>query len=285
MDIPFHQEQIDFMMSLASSRIEFLNPLFWLLNYVDSSYFLFPLFTIILVGCSYRWGLRFFYLVSISNILNTVVKQLVEWPRPSTEFPEIGMVHFPSYGFPSGGAQNAMLFGLLLIFYWRTRAAWIIGVAWILLLSFTRLYLAVHYPIDVLGGWAIAIPLFIAFYYTIGSIEKYLAKKGLAFSLVISLALPFLLFFSNSQNIKDIGGTLLGVGLATYFSLKHHLFLSRPKSLGEAALRSLLAVALFFLLYFAIPESLYSPLRYFAILFIFTLAVSPLCRLLVKHAR
>ena len=66
------------------------------------------------------------------------------------------------YGFPSGHAVlSSAVVGVLLILLWRSRVArplqvlgTAVGVAFVLLVGASRLYLGVHYPSDVLAGWA-----------------------------------------------------------------------------------------------------------------------------------
>src|SRR5271163_2718599 len=109
--LPYHQQQLEFMIDLARSRIEFLDPFFRFLNYFDSPYFFFVLIPVIWIGFSYQWGLRIFYWATINNLINSFVKNAFAWPRPSTDLPELGLFTPSSHGFPSGGAQMSMLLG------------------------------------------------------------------------------------------------------------------------------------------------------------------------------
>jgi membrane-associated phospholipid phosphatase len=67
-----------------------------------------------------------------------------------------------TYSFPSGHAATSVCFyGLLAIIVagWtksagRRQAVWAAAVLIILLIGFSRIYLGVHYPTDVLGGYA-----------------------------------------------------------------------------------------------------------------------------------
>jgi len=93
-----------------------------------------------------------------SVIINRTVKVLLHrvrphlWESPAPEF---------DYGFPSGHAMSSMTFVVaLVILTWGSRWCWLVmifGSFFILAIGWTRLYLGVHYPSDILAGWAASI--------------------------------------------------------------------------------------------------------------------------------
>lgn len=98
-------------------------------------------------------------------VLTTVLKVVFERDRP--ELFESGYTA-SFYSFPSGHATIAVGFygTLTLLVAWRLRGArrWtviVFGVLLVLLIGFSRLYLGVHYPTDVLAGY-LAAPLWIS---------------------------------------------------------------------------------------------------------------------------
>lgn len=101
------------------------------------------------------------YLISTllgSIIINRTAKVLLHRVRPhlwESPSPEL------DYGFPSGHAMSSMtLVVALIILTWGTRWCWlvlIVGGLFVLAIAWTRLYLGVHYPSDILAGWMVSI--------------------------------------------------------------------------------------------------------------------------------
>lgn len=65
-----------------------------------------------------------------------------------------------SYSFPSGHAMISMALALtLIVLTYHSRVRWVslsLGLFYVLIIGFSRLYLGVHYPTDILGGWLIS---------------------------------------------------------------------------------------------------------------------------------
>ena len=89
--------------------------------------------------------------------INLILKNIFTRDRPDLW---ASIVNETSYSFPSGHAMasSAVALSVILIF-WQTRYRWLItvlAVDYMLFVGATRLYLGVHYPTDILGGWVMS---------------------------------------------------------------------------------------------------------------------------------
>ncbi len=275
--MPFHDEQLRFVIWMSEQiRTPYLDPFFRFLNYFDGPYFFLFALPIVWFGISYKWGLRFFYLCALSSILNSYAKIFIGWPRPSQDLPSLGMFDFTSYGFPSGGAQTAFLLGSLLIYYGKSRLAWTLGMVYILLISFSRIYLGAHYPIDILGGWIIGFALFLLFVFSIDQIEKFLNRIGFFPAFLLSQIIPLTLFIITRKYL--LIGTM-AVGIGAYFTYRYSLFLPPPATFYQRSIRALFAILLSVPLYFLWPNDFYMQLGFFIQMLWISLAIGPLLKL------
>lgn len=91
-------------------------------------------------------------------IASGVLKDLVARPRP-TRVPELeGVLHLVNnyrsgqYGFVSSHASTTMACALLFSLIWRKKIATVGLMLWVAMNCYSRMYLGVHYPLDIIGG-------------------------------------------------------------------------------------------------------------------------------------
>lgn len=104
-----------------------------------------------------------FFLFSMggASLVMLLTKLLFARERPAL-FPGVDLWQEGSPSFPSGHATGSFAFFLTLYLVMQRRAtrwrwlAAVVGIVMVLGISASRLYLQVHYPSDILAGWALA---------------------------------------------------------------------------------------------------------------------------------
>lgn len=242
--------QLQCIEKLQAIRCPLVDAFFKCLNFFDTQPFVFILIPAIWLGISWKWGARLFYLLALNSICNFSLKLFFALPRPFQLDPSLGVITVDGYGFPSGGAQTALVLGGVLIYTFKKRWAWIVGLNYFFWISLSRLYLGVHFPMDVLGGWVVG-AFVLAMYITVRPwIEKRLHTWNLVSLLCLSQALPLALL--SSGYFTKVCTAAMGVGFGLFLASRYHLSLPIPKTASQAFWRALLGVGGTFIFYYAL---------------------------------
>lgn len=220
-----------------------------------------------------RVGARLTILFLFSAYLNTVAKVLVAQPRPYQYDPGVLQLYKAAGGgFPSGHTQNAVVVWGYLASHLRRVGPWILAGCLMLLIPLSRLYLGVHFPTDLLGGYLLGAALLLLYLWLEPIVEAWLTKKGLAWQLCAGLLVPLLLMPLVPGNGKYgviIGGTLMGTGVG--FALERRLVRFESGGLWwKRVLRFFIGVPVVFTLWLGLrtafyglePEQIYRFVRY-----------------------
>ncbi|MBS1250879.1 MAG: Phosphatidylglycerophosphatase B [Chloroflexi bacterium] len=101
-------------------------------------------------------GFRLGAMLLLSGSLNSTLKILFHSPRPYWYTTQVRAISSgEAFGFPSGHAQNAASLWGLGAASLKRRWAWIAAIFVIFFIGLSRIYLGVHFPVDVLTGWAV----------------------------------------------------------------------------------------------------------------------------------
>jgi membrane-associated phospholipid phosphatase len=157
-----------------------------------------------------RLGLGMAVMLIASNALNGLVKLLLHLPRPYWVDTRVQALNSEtSYGLPSGHAQNAAaIWGYLASQgrRWRPAVAWALALILIGLISVSRPYLGVHFPMDVLGGWVLGGLLLWAMLRWQAPAEAWLARAGLGRQILVAVVVSVVYLALGVATLASLGG-------------------------------------------------------------------------------
>lgn len=122
----------------------------WIPLYVVVSYF---------VIRKYKWDgvfcmLAIILCTVIADQMSSVIKKMIERPRPCNALPIVHILENcgGGYSFTSNHASNVFGYAMLtsLLFKKKSYSLWIFF--WAALVSYSRIYVGKHYPLDIMGG-------------------------------------------------------------------------------------------------------------------------------------
>ena len=154
-------ETITFLQGFATPA---LDTFFQLVTRIGNTNAYIVLLLTVYLAVDSRFGQRLGILVLVSYYLNFHLKGLLETARPFELNPALGRTPEGANcsesgpGFPSAHAQISLTFWGYLA--WWLRRPWFWGLALLIitaLVSLSRMYLGLHFPVDVLGGLIIGL--------------------------------------------------------------------------------------------------------------------------------
>lgn len=198
-------------------------------------------------------GARIGIAVLFSSFLNLYVKEIFHQPRPYDLDPSLGLAKESSYGFPSGHSQTSLTFwGAALSIL--PRVVGILAFALIpLLVALSRIYLGVHFPTDVFGGWALGIVVLLAYYGLGAKVEALLHRWNLRSRIILIATLTLGMNFLMPEDTR-LAGAFFGSAAGFAIASKYLRF-SAQGTLFKKALRYLLGLGTLLVVY-SLPKML-----------------------------
>jgi membrane-associated phospholipid phosphatase len=154
----FLNSGIQFILRLQSLG-GWLAPVMKLFTFLGNEMFYLMIAPAILWCIDSTLGMRLGLFLMINGTINAVLKIALHDPRPYWFSNKVTAAASTenSFGAPSGHAQNAVVVWGTLAYRIKTRWAWIIAGFIIFMIGISRIFLAMHFPQDVLLGWLFGI--------------------------------------------------------------------------------------------------------------------------------
>lgn len=137
---------------------------FWVITQLGSGWLLVILGVYFLIGRnkSQLLGRRLLVNGAITYVVIELAKNLIGRSRPDLLLLTIkqkGIFELHGFGFPSGHTAMATIISLTMMSYLPKRWRWL-PWAWIPLVGLSRIYLGVHAPLDIIGGFAVGLSVY-----------------------------------------------------------------------------------------------------------------------------
>lgn len=269
--------ELTILKSIQSIANPFLDAFFKIITFIGEPYILIPVVVLLYYLFHKKFGEYLIYTMLTSLIINTGLKNIFKFARPigqegiRTLLPETAT----GYSFPSGHSQSASTFFFAIANYMKKRIWWILSILLTSLVCFSRLYLGVHYPKDVIFGFILGVVISYLCYKLYLKIEN----KLLLYLLTPLVFLPFF-FFGISEDFIKIFAGMVGFALGSIIEKKYVNFSTDRLSFKCCILRCLLIGIIvgtsFILFKLFLPEGMLFDFIKYAVLVFLAIGIVPL---------
>jgi membrane-associated phospholipid phosphatase len=187
-----YQWGLEFVRALQTIENPVLTAIIRGITVLGSELFYAPVILLIYWCINEKKGQRLALLLLLSAWVSNAVKVLLKQPRPYFLDPSVGLGVASGYGLPSGHAQHSLVFWAAALSGVLTeRRRWLFAGVVTVVIGFTRLYLGVHFPTDLLAGWLLALLVLGAAHFARPFLERLFAAGGLRSRMIAAAAVSF----------------------------------------------------------------------------------------------
>ncbi|URZ05334.1 phosphatase PAP2 family protein [Clostridium felsineum] len=267
------QYNIEIIKFLQQFSNPFLDKIAEAVTMTAEEYFIIAFIAIIYLCIDKKLGYIMAVTILYSSIINYYVKSVFKIKRPIGTFGirSLRLQTADGYSFPSGHTQGATVFWLSLVKHIKKTYIYFIAAIMIILVGISRIYLGVHRPIDVIGGF-----IFGSFCVEVlnrtNKLKKY--KKNLVIFLVIIFPMMAITIYINDAKLYQELGAVLGFIIGHDIQEKYIKFNPKTNAINNIIkiLITILGMIILKVLFDAIlPKMLvFYFIKYFCILLWFT---------------
>lgn len=256
---------MEFLRLLESIRFPALNGFMSAVTFAGDEMAFMAVALLVFWCVSKRVGYYIFLVDFMGTVITQIMKLLFRVPRPWMLDPDFTIVESAraaanDYSFPSGHTLNAVgTWGTLAVAQKQKWLRLVCG-ALIVLIPFSRMYLGVHTPKDVLAAFVVAVVLIVLFRPMFRTEEQFRKNSGLMLALMIVFSLILVCFMEfwkfpadvhaefvagGKKNAYTITGAVLGLLVVFYYDKKYLNFDTKAPFAAQV-LKYVLGMAILF---------------------------------------
>jgi len=161
-------------------------------------------------------ALKLMLILLPSLLLNFYFKEIFHTARPMG----VALIEQLGFAFPSGHAQGSTTLWLMLVLLVRPKWMNVLAVIMIILVSVSRLYLGVHYPIDILGGILIgAVIVFVYHKFLYDAFKNIItAKTAIGIASMVTIMILFFTILYPADDAITLLAVMWGFAMVIIFT-------------------------------------------------------------------
>ncbi len=237
---------LDFLLWLQNLSTGWLDTIMGGITQLGGEYFFIAAFGFLYWCVDVRGSMRLFILFCSSLYLTGALKEITAVPRPFQAYPEQIDARLvdtaEEASFPSGHAVNSVVFWGYLAMAFRRRWLYVVAPIIVLLVGFSRLYLGLHWPLDVLGGIIVGLILLGFAYLMLRLSASVPIQARFPATLILCLVpLFFFLLFPSKVAARSMG-VLFG-GVLGHLLERHYVRFPVRRPAWQQVLKMLIGLA------------------------------------------
>ena len=231
---------LDVVIWLQAHGNGFFDALGIALHAAGSEVFYLAMLALLMWAVDRRLGVRLLFALILASVVTETLKNLFQTPRPHLAYPEqvTALVAQGGFGMPSGHVLIGLVVWGYLAWRLRRRAVTLLVGGYVLLLGWSRMYVGVHYPQDVLVGLIVGGLLLWGYVRFADGVAAWWwrASLGGQIAVIVACSLLVVLLTVGSADGLALGGLLLGIGPGLLWAERSARFSARG-SLWRRGLR------------------------------------------------
>ena len=235
---PFFESGLEWIMALQQMHGPVIDSFFRGITFMGEEMFYLLIIPFLFWSVDPALGARVGVAFLLSAYLNPVLKDIFQEPRPFHLDATVQLSEAEGTGMPSGHSQTSVMVWGVLAWQVSKKWFWAIAITFMLLIGFSRVFLGVHFPHQVLAGWSVGIIILAAYVLLEPRVESLLATLRLREQLAIAFSVPSLLalLFLSDSTVATMAvmagfGCGLAIHLALYPLLSRWFMVAAPASL------------------------------------------------------